>query len=233
MRIWPRRGNKTNEWISACFSLKVPNIFSDNHRVILSVPTFKKHRPIIFSDSEWSYGRVCTRSNRCHKAFQRDLSLFLEKSSKYFQRSEHHGVNTSMVLSSLPKTEEAKAFVWNVENLEVRSRIFTVQVVVVFTTINFSPRVFGPGIWDFDYPTLEVQMTRAIRPHWVTRWNHSQIFEIVTDPRVRQVKTWKVIRLRFQIYHVARETLMDVALNTASCDINDSLVMDISTEFTR
>ena len=45
-----------------------------------------------------------------------------------------------MVLSGLSETEEAEAFAWNAGNLEVRSRVFALQVVVV-STINFRPRV--------------------------------------------------------------------------------------------
>ena len=49
---------------------------------------------------------------------------------------------TEVVRSGLSETEESNAFAWDIGNLEVRSHEFAVQVVVTFSTINFSPR--GP-----------------------------------------------------------------------------------------
>ena len=58
-----------------------------------------------------------------------------------------------MVLSGLSETEEAEAFASDIGNLEVRSRVTGVQVVVV-STINFRPR--GPVVWDLNDPRFEI-----------------------------------------------------------------------------
>ena len=44
-----------------------------------------------------------------------------------------------MVQSGLFEMEEAEAFAWDLGNLEVRSRVRSVQVVIVWT-INFRPQ---------------------------------------------------------------------------------------------
>lgn len=41
--------------------------------------------------------------------------------------------------------EEGEAFAWDLGNSEVRSDAIVVQIVVV-STINFCPRVFGPVV---------------------------------------------------------------------------------------
>ena len=56
------------------------------------------------------------------EAFECDSSLFLEKSSKDFQRSEDKPMIAKTVLADLSETEEAKAFVWDAGNLEVSSQ---------------------------------------------------------------------------------------------------------------
>ena len=76
-----------------------------------------------------------------------NLPLFLEKCSKDLQRLYIHliiarlVIPAKMVQSSLSETEEPEHFAWYVGNLEVHSRKFVVQVVVVVSTINFCPRV--------------------------------------------------------------------------------------------
>ena len=49
-----------------------------------------------------------------------------------------------MVFSGLSETEEAETFAWDLENLEIRSRVLAVQVVIVVSSINFRPQ--GPVV---------------------------------------------------------------------------------------
>ena len=72
------------------------------------------------------------------------FKLTFYKSSKDLQRIEPEGKSAVMVLSSLFETEEAEAFFWDVWNLEVHRSANKTQIVVVHSTINYLPRVFGP-----------------------------------------------------------------------------------------
>ena len=64
-----------------------------------------------------------------------------------------------MILCGLSETEEGEAFAWDIGNLEVRSRVLAVQVVVV-STINFRPR--GPVVLNFADPRLEMTIPISI-----------------------------------------------------------------------
>ena len=72
------------------------------------------------------------------EAFERDLSLFLEKSSRDLQHRECEVITARMVLSGLSETEEALA--WDVRNLGVDIH----SSYCCFNSLNFRSRVLGP-----------------------------------------------------------------------------------------
>ena len=74
------------------------------------------------------------------EAFERDLGLLLEKSSKDLQRPEDKAKLSLIVRSGLSESKEAEAFAWNAGNPEVPSQLSTIQLVGI-SAINFRPRL--------------------------------------------------------------------------------------------
>ena len=71
-------------------------------------------------------------------------------------------------------------------------------------------------------------------PHDLTEWlvGIASLFEVVTNPRVLFLVIWPVNRVCPKIYRVLRVKITTAAVKTARCDINDSLVVNVSTAFT-
>ena len=76
-----------------------------------------------------------------HKQLNKEKSLwlFLEKGSEDLKRLEIERKIALMVRSSLSEANEPETFAWNLGNLEVRNRVFGVQVVVILLKGNFPP----------------------------------------------------------------------------------------------